>query len=180
MSRIGKKPISLPTGVDVRVTGNEITIKGTKGELKWYFPPELVVSVVDRSVLVNRNVDTNQLKALHGTARGIIVNMVKGVSEGYEKVLEITGIGYRAQVQGKKLILSLGYSHPVEYALAEGITAQVDPKQTQITLKGVDKQLIGQVAANLRSLRLPDAYKGKGVRYLGEAIKLKAGKAGKK
>lgn len=180
MSRIGKKPINLPKGVNVRVDDNIITAKGPKGEIKWVFSPELKVSVNDGNLVVERASDTKRLKALHGLTRNVILNMVAGVSEGYQKVLEISGVGYRAQVQGKRILLTLGYSHPVEFSLPEGITAEVDPKQTQITLKGIDKQLIGQVAANIRALRLPDIYKGKGIRYAGETIKLKAGKAGKK
>ncbi|MBI5050298.1 MAG: 50S ribosomal protein L6 [Nitrospirae bacterium] len=180
MSRIGGKIISLPKGIDIRVAGNEIAVKGLKGELKWNFSQDLKISVEGGNLTVKRESDTKQMRALHGTARSIIANMVAGVSGGYEKVLEITGVGYKAQVQGKKLVLTLGYSHPVEYVLPEGITAQVDPKQTKITLKGSDKQLIGQVAANIRAFRPPDIYKGKGIRHAGERIKLKAGKTGKK
>jgi len=180
MSRIGKKPINLPKGVDVKVLGNIITVKGSKGELKWAFPDEIKVSINDGNLLVERPSNTKQVKALHGMTRNIISNMVVGMAEGYQKVLEILGVGYRATVQGRKILLTLGYSHPVEFLLPEGITAEVDSKQTKITLKGIDKQLIGQVASNLRALKAPDAYKGKGVRYAGETIKLKAGKAGKK
>jgi len=180
MSRIGKSPINLPKDVEVKVSGDEITVKGVKGQLAWHFPSELTVSLEDGRLVLKISSDTKQVKALHGTARNIIANMVKGVSSGYERALEITGVGNKAQVQGRKLLLTLGYSKPVEYPLPEGIIAQVDPKQTLITLKGVDKQLIGQTAANIRALRPPDPYKGKGIRYTGETIKLKAGKAGKK
>jgi len=180
MSRIGKSPINLPQDVQVKVNGNEIVVKGSRGELIWRFSPDLKVFVQDGGIIVERSSDTKQLRALHGTTRSIIANMVRGVSEGYERILEIVGIGYRVEVQGKKLLLTLGYSHPIEYSLPEGITARVDPKQTQIILKGIDKQLIGQVAADLRALRPPDIYKGKGIRYTGEKIKLKAGKTGKK
>jgi large subunit ribosomal protein L6 len=180
MSRIGRQPITLPQGLDVKVKGNHITVKGPKGELKWVFPRSIGVKVSDGNIIVERSSDSKRLRALHGLTRNIISNMVKGVSEGYQKVLEISGVGYKAQVQGKKLIMSLGYSHPVEYTLPEGITAEVDPKQTKITIKGIDKQLVGQVAAEIRSLRPPDAYKGKGIRYAGEVVRLKAGKAGKK
>ncbi len=180
MSRIGEKQINLPEGVSVKINGNEITVKGPNGELRWQFSPDLTVHVQDGGIIVKRTSDAKKLRALHGTTRSIIANMVKGVSDGYERVLEITGVGYKAQVQGRKLLLSLGYSHPIEYPLLEGITAQVDPKQTRITLKGIDKQLIGQVAADLRALKPPDVYKGKGIRYAGEKIKLKAGKVGKK
>jgi large subunit ribosomal protein L6 len=180
MSRVGKNPVKLPDGVEVKIQGNLISIKGPKGELKWDFPSELKVSLQDKSIVVERPSNSRHLRALHGTTRSIIANMVTGVNEGYQKVLEITGVGYKAQVQGKKIVFSLGYSHPVEFLLPEGISAQVDTKQTQLTLKGIDKQLVGQVAANIRALRPPDVYKGKGIRYTGERIKLKPGKAGKK
>ncbi|MBI5195430.1 MAG: 50S ribosomal protein L6 [Nitrospirae bacterium] len=180
MSRVGAKPINLPKGVDVKLNVNEIAVKGPKGELKWSFPAEINVMLEGEVLQIKRESDTKQHKALHGTARSIIANMITGVHDGYERVLDITGIGYKAQVQGKKLLMTLGYSHPVEYTLPEGMTAQVDPKQTKITLKGSDKQLIGQVAANIRAFRPPDIYKGKGIRYTGEYIKLKAGKVGKK
>jgi large subunit ribosomal protein L6 len=180
MSRIGKQPVHMPEGVNVKINGSAITVKGPKGELAWEAAPVMKVTVKDGNVVVERPSDTKQMKAIHGLTRNIIQNMVQGVSTGYQKVLEILGVGYKAQVQGQKLILSLGYSHPVEFMLPEGITAKVEQKQNQITLNGIDKQLLGQVAANIRALRLPDAYKGKGVRYSGEMIKLKAGKAGKK
>ncbi len=180
MSRVGENPINIPKGVDVKIQGSFIAVKGPKGELKWDFPSELKVSLQDKSLIVERPSETRQLRSLHGTTRNIIANMVTGISDGYQKVLEITGVGYRAQVQGKKIIFTLGYSHPVEFILPDGISAQIDAKQNRLTLEGIDKQLIGQVAANIRALRPPDVYKGKGIRYAGERIKLKAGKAGKK
>jgi len=180
MSRIGKKPISLPQGVDVRIDGNIVAVKGSKGELKWKLPSEVKVSLNNRTLTVEVHGNTKELNALHGLTRNSIANMVKGVSEGYQQVLQIIGVGYKSQVQGSKLMLTLGYSHPIEFLLPEGITASVDAKQTQITLKGIDKHLLGQVAANIKALRTPDIYKGKGIRYAGEVIKLKAGKAGKK
>ncbi len=180
MSRIGQKPIDIPKGVDVKVKGCAITVNGSKGELKWSFPADLKVTVQNGSLIVERPSDTIKLKALHGLTRNIISNMVDGVSNGYQKVLEISGVGYKAQVQGRKMILAIGYSYPVEFQLPEGITAEVDSKQIRITLKGIDKQLIGQVAADIRALRPPDAYKKKGIRHAGEKVKLKAGKAGKK
>jgi len=180
MSRVGKKPISLPQGVEVKIADDIIAVKGPKGELKWALPRGINVSVNNGTLAVEISGDTKNLNALHGLTQSNIANMVKGVNEGYQKVLEITGVGYKAQVQGSKLMLTLGYSHPIEFMLPTGITAGVDAKQTQITLKGIDKHLIGQVAANIRSLRPPDIYKGKGIRYVGEVIKLKAGKAGKK
>ncbi|GBE04468.1 MAG TPA: 50S ribosomal protein L6 [Nitrospirae bacterium] len=176
MSRIGKKPINLPKGVDARVNKNMITVKGAKGELKWEFASDMKVSVKEGELIVERPADTKRLRALHGLTRNLIWNMVAGVSEGYQKVLEITGVGYKAQAQGKKLVLTLGYSHAVDFHLPDGITAEVGGKQNQIILKGIDKHLIGQVAANIRALRSPDAYKGKGIRYAGEMVKLKAGK----
>ncbi len=176
MSRIGNQPISLPKGVDARINNNAITVKGSKGELTWGYSSEMKVSLHEGQLVVERPSDTKRLKALHGLTRNIIWNMVTGVSDGYERVLDIQGVGYRAQVQGRKLILTLGYSHPVEFMLPEGINAEIGAKQAQIILKGIDKQAIGQVAANIRALRVPDAYKGKGIRYAGEMVKLKAGK----
>ncbi len=180
MSRIGKKPVDIPAGVNVTLLDNVIRVKGPKGELQWAFPFGTTVKVADNKVVVERADDTKKNKALHGLTRNLISNMVTGVTAGYQRVLDIVGVGYRAQVQGKKIMLTLGYSHPVEFPLPDGITAAVDQKQTQITLAGIDKQKIGQVAANLRSLRSPDIYKGKGVRFSGERLKLKVGKTGKK
>jgi large subunit ribosomal protein L6 len=136
--------------------------------------------VKDNKVVVERADDIKKTRALHGLTRSLISNMIEGVSKGYQKVMDITGVGYRAQVQGKKVVFSLGYSHAVEFNLPEGISAAVDPKQTQITLSGIDKQKLGQIAADMRFLRRPDVYKGKGVRYSGERLKLKVGKTGKK
>ncbi|PKL52391.1 MAG: 50S ribosomal protein L6 [Nitrospira bacterium HGW-Nitrospira-1] len=180
MSRIGKQPIDIPAGVDVRLMENTIKIKGPKGELQWSLPSGTKASLAENKVLVERENDLKKNRALHGLSRNLIANMVTGVTAGYQRVLEIVGVGYRAQVQGSRIILSLGYSHPVEFNLPDGITAAVDQKQTQITLTGIDKQKIGQIAANLRLLRKPDIYKGKGVRFAGQRIKLKAGKTGKK
>jgi large subunit ribosomal protein L6 len=180
MSRIGKNPINIPAGVDVKVQGASIAVKGPKGNLSWEVPHDIKVAVQDKSLTVERLSDSKAMRGLHGTARSIIANMVTGVSAGYQRLIEIRGVGYRAQVQGSKIIFTIGYSHPVEFPLPSGISAEVDKKQVMLTLQGVDKQLIGQVAANIRSLRSPDIYKGKGIRYDGEHIKLKAGKAGKK
>ncbi|MFZ6016494.1 MAG: 50S ribosomal protein L6 [Nitrospirota bacterium] len=180
MSRIGKKPIEIPEGIVVEIKDGTIKVKGPKGELSWSYPDRIKVSVNAGSILVERTDDSKVERALHGLTRSIISNMVTGVSQGYQKVLEIVGVGYRAQIMDNNLVLSLGYSHPVEFQLPEGIKAVVDAKQTQITLMGIDKQQLGQVAENLRSLRPPDAYKGKGIRYAGERLKLKVGKAGKK
>jgi len=180
MSRIGKKPVEIPKNVDVFLEGKAIKVRGPKGELSWNYPERIKVSVDDSNIAVERVGDSKAERALHGLTRSIISNMVTGVLQGYQKALEIVGVGYKAQVIGDKLILTLGHSHPVEFQLPEGIKVSVDARQTQITLIGADKQQLGQVAADLRTLRLPDAYKGKGIRYLGEELKLKAGKAGKK
>ena len=180
MSRIGKKPIDIPAGVDVKLLDNTIKIKGPKGELQWTLPVGAKASVAENRILVERENDLKKNRALHGLSRNLVANMVTGVTTGYQRVLEIVGVGYRAQVQGSKIMLSLGYSHPVEFNLPDGISAAVDQKQTQITLTGIDKQKIGQIAANLKTLRKPDVYKGKGVRYSGQRLKLKVGKTGKK
>jgi len=180
MSRIGKKPIDIPEKVTVETGAGTIRVKGPKGELNWNYPDKTKVSVDGSIISVERSGDSKVEKALHGLVRSIISNMVVGVSQGYKKVLDIVGVGYKAQVAGNKIVFALGYSHPIEFLLPEGISAAVDAKQVQITLNGIDKQQIGQVAASLKSLRMPDAYKGKGIRYAGERIKLKAGKAGKK
>ncbi len=181
MSRVGEKPIDIPKGVEVKIQGNTIMVKGPKGELRWDFPPSMSVQMSDGKITVHRPDDTRQKKALHGLTRSLIANMVKGVSEGFKKELEIVGVGYRVDLKGNKLIFNLGYSHPVEYELPEGIKAEVDHKARPIklTIYGIDKQLVGQVAANLRALRPPDAYKGKGIRYAGEQLKLKPGKTAK-
>lgn len=180
MSRIGKNPINIPDGVNVTVQGSAIAVKGPKGLINWDVPHNMKVTMKDNSLTVEKLSDSKTVRGLHGTARSIIANMVTGVSMGYQRQLEIRGVGYRAQVQGNKIIFTIGYSHAVEFPLPAGISAEVDKKQVMLTLQGIDKQLIGQVAANIRSLRPPDAYKGKGIRYEGEYIKLKAGKAGKK
>jgi len=180
MSRIGKKPIEIPEKVAVDVRESTIHVKGPKGELSWTYPDKMNVSINGGIVSVERAGDTKIERALHGLTRSIITNMVIGVSQGYQKVLDIVGIGYKAQVSGDKIMLTLGYSHPIEFQLPPGIKASADQKQVQITLTGVDKQQIGQVAASLKALRCPDAYKGKGIRYSGQRIKLKVGKAGKK
>ncbi len=180
MSRIGKKPVDIPGGVDVKFEGSTIKVKGPKGELRWSYPEGVSISVDGGKVNVKRAGDSKLERSLHGLSRSLVANMVTGVYQGYQRVLEITGVGYRAQVQGNKILFTLGYSHPVEFLLPPGISAAVDQKQTTLTLTGIDKQQIGQVAANIRALRSPDIYKGEGVRYAGERMKLKVGKAGKK
>ena len=180
MSRVGKKPIDMPSGVDAKIESGKVTVKGPLGEISLAVNPKLGVKKSNNQLLVERPSDQKIYRELHGLTRNLIANMVSGVSKGYEKTLEITGVGYKAAVvKGENLMLSLGFSHPVLYPLPKGIKATVDPKQTQITLKGVDKQLVGQVAANLRSLKLPEPYKGKGIKYSTEVIHRKEGKAGK-
>jgi large subunit ribosomal protein L6 len=180
MSRIGKKPIDIPQAVNVEIKDGLLKVKGPKGELSYSFPFGTSVAVEDKQIIIGRASDLKKDRALHGLVRSLIANMVTGVSQGYKKDMEVKGIGYRAQAKGGKISFTLGYSHPIEYELPKGVTATTDEKMTTISLTGIDKQLIGQVAAHIRKLRKPDVYKGKGVRYAGERIKLKAGKTGKK
>ncbi len=175
MSRIGKMPIILPKGVTVSFNHSKIKVKGPKGELSHPLPSGISVSMEGEKLFVHRSDDQRSLKALHGLTRSIIANMVTGVSQGFEKKLEIVGVGFRAEPQGNDLKLSLGFSHPVLFPLPEGIKAEVE-RQTLITLKGIDKQLLGNVAAKLRSIKPPEPYKGKGIRYLGERVRKKVGK----
>lgn len=175
MSRVGKKPIPIPPGVSVVVDGAVVRAEGPRGRLTQTVPPGLQARVEDGQVVIVRQGDDRRLRALHGLTRALVANMVTGVNEGFEKKLEVVGIGYRAQLQGRTLQLSLGYSHPVLFPLPEGITAEVD-RQTVITLRGADKALVGQTAARLRALRKPDPYKGKGIKYVDEVIRRKVGK----
>lgn len=177
MSRIGKNPIIVPQGVDVKIDNNTVTVTGPKGTLTQTFLSQVNINMEDNKIVVS--VDNPKNGNLHGLTRTLINNMVVGVSEGFKKGLEISGIGYRAQKQGNKLVLTLGYSHPVEIEEIEGITIDV-PTQTTIVVNGIDKQLVGQVAANIREKRLPEPYKGKGIKYAGEKIRRKEGKAGGK
>jgi large subunit ribosomal protein L6 len=182
MSRIGKLPISIPSGVNVTVKDNEVTVKGPKGELHQDINPDMIVEVNDGKIEVKRPSDEKKYKSMHGLYRSLINNMVIGVSEGYKKQLELVGVGYRAQNSGQILELSLGYSHPIHIQLPEEVKveAKTDRKSNPlITLESADKQLLGQVCAKLRSLRKPEPYKGKGVRFLGEQIRRKAGKSAK-
>jgi large subunit ribosomal protein L6 len=176
MSRIGRSPIPLPKGVDLDIRQGHVTIKGPKGTLEVAISPRLTVAVENGEALVQRSSDARSDRAQHGLARSLIANAVTGVSEGFSKNLEIQGVGYRCAMKGSTLELSLGYSHPVVVEPPAGITI-VAPEPTKITVSGIDKQLVGQVAANIRSLRSPDSYHGKGVRYQGEYVKLKPGKA---
>ncbi len=178
MSRIGKKPIVIPQGVTVTVQEHLVTVKGAKESLTEKVHPLINVKVEGNEILVSRTGDTKEERSLHGLTRALIQNMVIGVTQGYTKELEVKGTGYRAQLSGKKLVLNLGYSHPVEFVAPEGIAIQVE--NNKITVKGADKQLVGEVAANIRGFRVPDAYHGKGVKYLGEVLHLKEGKTGAK
>jgi large subunit ribosomal protein L6 len=175
MSRIGRKPIELPDGVDVQVAPGRVTVKGPKGELEQAVSPEMKVELSDGTVTVQRPTDRGEHRALHGLTRSLIANMVEGVTEGYEKRLEIQGVGYRAQLRGKALELSLGFSHPVSVEAPEGVEFEV-PQPTEIVVRGIDKQQVGQIAADIRKRRPPEPYKGKGVRYFGEQVKRKVGK----
>lgn len=179
MSRIGKKPIVVPQSVKVAVDGQTVRIEGPKGKLSHVVPSGLTVSVEESRLAVGRGADHRTARALHGLTRSLLANMVRGVTEGFEKKLEIVGIGYRAQLQGKNVQFALGYSHPVIFPLPEGVQAEIE-KQTLLTLKGADKALLGQTAAEIRALRKPDPYKGKGIKYADEVIRRKAGKTGAK
>ncbi|HLI57471.1 MAG TPA: 50S ribosomal protein L6 [Actinomycetota bacterium] len=180
MSRIGRKPIPIPAGVEVTLDGTHVTVKGPKGTLQRDLVPDITVSREGDELLVTRPSDERQHRALHGLTRSLVSNMVVGVSDGFAKDLEIVGVGYRATAQGpNRLELALGFSHPVHVDAPDGITFEV-PAPTRITVRGSDKELVGQVAANIRKIRKPEPYKGKGVRYAGERILRKAGKAGKK
>ncbi|MDA8096375.1 MAG: 50S ribosomal protein L6 [Clostridia bacterium] len=179
MSRIGRMPIPIPNGVDIEVEGNTVRVKGPKGELKRKIQADMELVIEDGTLHVQRPSDEAIHRSMHGLTRTLVANMVQGVSGGFEKKLELTGVGYRASMQGSKLVLAVGYSHPVEIEPPAGITIEV-PAPTKITVKGVDKELVGAIAANIRSVRKPEPYKGKGIRYEGEYIRRKAGKAGVK
>ena len=179
MSRIGRMPIAIPAGVTVEVAeNNKVTVKGPKGTLERVLPSEMEIKVEGAEITVSRPNDLKKMKSLHGLTRTLIHNMVVGVSEGYEKVLEVNGVGYRAQKQGKKLVLSLGYSHPVEMEDPEGLETTVDGNK--IVVKGISKEKVGQYAAEIREKRAPEPYKGKGIKYADEVIRRKVGKTGKK
>ncbi|RMG48157.1 MAG: 50S ribosomal protein L6 [Acidobacteria bacterium] len=177
MSRIGLKPVPLPAGVSIEPGARACKVKGPKGELTVPVADGISIEVADGVANVKRSDDSKPRRALHGLTRALLANAVTGVSQGYERVLEIHGTGYRAEMKGNNLVLQLGFSHPVEFPLPKGISARVEERNTVIVLSGIDKQEIGQVAANLRRLRPPDPYKGKGIRYRGERISLKPGKA---
>ncbi len=178
MSRIGKNPIEIPSGVTVTINGHSVSVKGPKGELTQTFHRNMKIVIADNLITVTRPSDLKLNKSLHGLTRTLLQNMVEGVTKGYEKQLEILGVGYRAAIAGPKLTLNLGYSHPIEYNTPAGITIEIDKdKKNILIIKGFDKQLLGEVAAKIRSYKKPEPYKGKGIRYLGEHVQQKAGKA---
>ena len=179
MSRIGKKPVPIPAGVTVAVDGSTVRVKGPKGELSRTFRPEMRIRVDDGKVVVERSADNKMQRALHGLTRALIANMVQGATAGYRKTLEIVGVGYRAEKKGKVLVLNVGFSHPVEYPEPPGITIST-PAPTTVVVEGIDKEKVGQVAAEIRAIRPPEPYKGKGIRYQDEHVRRKAGKAGAK
>lgn len=180
MSRIGVKPITVPAGVEVTIAeGNLVTVKGPKGTLTKQFDADMSIKQEENTIIVERPTNNKQHRSLHGLTRTLVDNMVIGVTNGFEKKLELVGVGYRAQKQGKKLVMNLGFSHPVEMEDPEGLTVEV-PNQTELIVKGIDKQLVGNYAAKIRDWRKPEPYKGKGIRYAGEVVRRKEGKTGKK
>ena len=179
MSRVGRLPIEVPAGVEVEVKGTHIRVKGPKGELSHTFPPVVEITHEDGVLEVKRLSEAKFHRSMHGTARAVINNMVVGVTDGFEKILEIHGVGYRAEENGKNIILSLGYSHPIEVEPPEGVTFEVQNRNDVIRITGYDKQVVGQIAAEIRAMRPVEPYKGKGIRYRGEYVRRKAGKAGK-
>ncbi|MGX7244959.1 50S ribosomal protein L6 [Enterococcus quebecensis] len=178
MSRIGNKIVVLPAGVEVKQEGNNITVKGPKGELTREFSADITMNIEGNEVTFTRPNDSKDMKTIHGTTRANFNNMVVGVSTGFEKGLELIGVGYRAQMQGTKLVLNVGYSHPVEITPPAGVTVEV-PSNTQVVVKGANKEHVGELAANIRGVRPPEPYKGKGIRYVGEFVRRKEGKTGK-
>lgn len=179
MSRIGRMPVIIPEGVQVDITGSFVKIKGQKGEMQRQFSHLMEIALEDGQVVIKRKSDHPTERALHGTTRALIANMVQGVNEGFEKTLEIQGVGYRAELKGKNLVLNVGYSHSVEIKPVDGISFDADPKTKQVKVIGIDKEIVGKVASEIRKVRPPEPYHGKGIRYLGEYVRRKAGKAGK-
>lgn len=179
MSRVGRLPVVIPAGVQVTVNGPHVKVKGPKGELQRVFAPTIGIALEGNQINIARNSDAAAERALHGTTRALLANMVKGVSAGFDSILEVEGVGYRAEMSGKNLMLHVGYSHPVEVPPPGGISFDVDQKTRQIKVTGIDKELVGQTAADIRKVRPPEPYHGKGIRYAGERIRRKAGKAGK-
>ena len=178
MSRIGNKVITIPAGVEVNINDNFATVKGPKGELKQQFDKDMTFNVEGNEITVVRPSDSKRHRTVHGTTRAILANMIEGVSSGFKKELELIGVGYRAQMQGKKLVLSVGYSHPVEFEEIEGIKLGVEGN-TKVSIEGINKEVVGQYAAKVRAVRPPEPYKGKGIRYVGEYVRRKEGKTGK-
>ncbi len=179
MSRVGRMPVEVPGGVQVDIRGSHVQVKGPKGELQRTFSPLIAINREGNLITVERKSDAPAERALHGTTRAVLANMIHGVSQGFEIVLEVEGVGYRAELNGKNLMLYVGYSHPVEMVPPSGISFEADAKTRQIKVLGHDKELVGQVAANIRKVRPPEPYHGKGIRYAGERVRRKAGKAGK-
>lgn len=178
MSRIGNKPVVIPAGVTIDLKDNTVTVKGPKGELSYTFNQNITLVQNEGEVVFTRPDDTKENKTIHGTTRAVFNNMVVGVTEGFQRELELIGVGYRAQLQGKKLVLNVGYSHPVEFTPEEGVEIEV-PSNTKVIVKGYDKQKVGELAANIRGVRPPEPYKGKGIRYVNEFVRRKEGKTGK-
>ncbi|MGX7112470.1 50S ribosomal protein L6 [Gemella cuniculi] len=178
MSRIGNKVITIPAGVEVNIADNFATVKGPKGELKQQFDKDMTFNIEENEITVVRPSDSKRHRTVHGTTRAILANMVEGVSNGFKKELELIGVGYRAQMQGKKLVLSVGYSHPVEFEEIDGIKLGVEGN-TKVSIEGINKEVVGQYAAKVRAVRPPEPYKGKGIRYVGEYVRRKEGKTGK-
>ncbi len=179
MSRIGKKPVSIPAGVQVKINGSEVTVKGPKGELKRSFVESITVAQEGTELKVTRPDDLRETRALHGLTRALLNNMVEGVTKGFKKTMVVEGVGYRAEMAGKNLMLYLGYSHPIMITPPAGIAIGADPKAKTISVEGIDKEKVGEISAEIRSLRPPEPYKGKGIRYENEVVRRKAGKAGK-
>jgi large subunit ribosomal protein L6 len=179
VSRVGRLPISVPAGVQVDIDGGNIRVKGPKGEMRREFSPLIGIGMENGQITITRKSNKPAERALHGTTRAVLANMIHGVSTGFERILEIEGVGYRAEMKGQTLVLYMGYSHPVEMEPPAGITFDVEPKIRQVFVRGIDKEQVGQVAANIRNVRPPEPYHGKGLHYLGEKIRRKAGKAGK-
>lgn len=179
MSRVGQKPIDVPAGVDVDINDTQVRVKGPKGELSHTFPPVVTIKREGEQIVIERNSEEKFSRAMHGTTRSLVNNMVVGVSEGFSKTLEVHGVGYRPEMKGKTLVLHVGFSHLVEVEPSEGISFEVDVKAGTITVKGYDRALVGETAAQIRKVKPPEPYKGKGIRYQGEYVRRKAGKAGK-
>ncbi len=179
MSRIGRMPVPIPKSVQVDIKSSQVTVKGPKGELSRSFNPDMTIALQDGQIVVSRPTDNRQHRALHGLTRALLANMVTGVTEGYRKDLEVVGVGYRAEMRGHNLVLYVGFSHPVEITPPSGITFGIENRGKTIVVEGIDKELVGEMAARVRRVRPPEPYKGKGIRYVGEYVRQKAGKAGK-